>query len=334
MKSNLSELESEIDFLIKEENFSGSILVAHKASVLTRKSNGLANIELEVLNTPNTKFRLGSVTKIFTATAIMQLHEKKVIDIESPVNKFIPDYPNGDEITIFHLLTHTSGIPNLTEFPDFMEWVMTNSSIADTVGRFKNKPLDFQPGHKFKYSNSGYILLSYIIELVTDKPYADFIRETIFAPLEMMNSGMDNHESIIKNRASGYNFKGESLINAPYINMSNPAGAASMYSTVDDLFLFDQALYKDGILKRDTLEMMFQPFKKGYGLGWIVQDKLNQRMVSHGGGIHGFSANFSRYLDSETSFIVLSNIFYPKSKIEFISNQLAEITFQKLSVKK
>jgi CubicO group peptidase (beta-lactamase class C family) len=322
--------ESEIDILVKERDFCGSILISHKGNILIKKSYGMANIELEVPNTSSTIFRLGSVTKIFTATAIMQLSEKSINNLDYPISHYIPNYPNGEKFTIFHLLTHTSGIPNLTLFPDFMEWVMKYSAITDTIERFKHKPLEFQPGERYNYSNSGYILLSYIIELLTGMLYENYIKENIFAPINMRDSGFDKNEIIIKNRASGYNIQGDNLINATYINMSNPYGAASLYSTVEDLYLFDQALYTEVLLMRTTLEKMFRPYKDEYGLGWIVQNNFDQRVVSHGGGIHGFSGNFLRYIDTKTCFIILSNVFYPKSKIENLSKELVNATFKSI----
>lgn len=190
----------------------------------------MANIEHEIPNTSRTKFRLGSITKTFTATAIMQLVERKLIDINDTINKFIPDYPNNEKVTIFLLLTYTAGIPNLTELPDFLDWVMEFPPVYKTIERFKLIPLEFNPGSHYKYFNSGYILLSYIIELVTGDSYEKFLKKNIFSPLNMTESGFDKNELIIKNRASGYHIQNESLTNAPFINMSNPYGAASLYS--------------------------------------------------------------------------------------------------------
>lgn len=326
---NLLSQDANIDAIIQDSNFNGVILLAAKNQVLFSKGYGMANIEYSILNTPKIKFRLGSITKTFTATAIMQLIESNTICINDSIAKYLT-YPNGDKVTIFHLLTHTAGIPNLTEFPDFFDWVMKYSPVEKTIEHFKSKPLDFSPGYKYKYSNSGYILLSYIIELVTGNSYENYLKENIFSPLKMHNSGFDKNETIINNRAAGYHIQDGNLINAPFINMSNPSGAASLYSTVEDLYLFDQALYTNKLLNRNSITMMYEPYKENYGLGWIIENKFGRRLINHGGGIHGFSANFLRYVDDLTTVIILSNVFYPKEKINRLSHDLSRIIFENL----
>jgi len=212
------DIEAKVDGYIspylKIGNFSGSILIAKEGRILLSKGYGMANLEHDVPNTPQTIFRLGSVTKQFTSMAIMQLQEKQLLNVDDPIAKYLPTYPNGEEITIHHLLTHTSGVPDFTSFPDYEKTMMLPSPVEKTIERFKDKPLEFTPGEKFKYSNSGYILLGYIIEKVSGKSYEEFLKENIFQPLNMMNTGYDHHHTLLKHRASGYSIGGGGLTNA------------------------------------------------------------------------------------------------------------------------
>jgi len=181
------DIEAKVDEYVgtylKIGNFSGSILIAKEGRILLSKGYGMANLEHDVPNAPQTIFRLGSVTKQFTSMAIMQLREKGRLDVDDPIAKYLPTYPNGEEITIHHLLTHTSGIPDFGEFPDLQKTIMIPSPVEKTIQRFKDKPLEFTPGEKFKYSNSGYILLGYIIEKVCGTSYEEFLKENVFQPL-------------------------------------------------------------------------------------------------------------------------------------------------------
>jgi len=305
--------------------FSGSVLIAQGGKVLLSKGYGMANLELGVPNTPQTKFRLGSVTKQFTAMAIMQLQERGLLDVNNPITKYIPDYPNGEKITIRHLLTHTSGIPNLTDFPDFLETMMLPSPVEKTIERFKNKPLEFEPGEKFSYSNSGYILLGYLIEKISGKSYEDFLSENIFQPLNMVNSGYDHSSTILKNRASGYSLGTDGIINAGYIDMSLPLGGGSLYSTVEELYLWDRALYTEELVSKTIMDKIFTPFLEEYAYGWNVSELYKHKRISHSGGINGFSSNISRYPDDDLCIVVLSN--YEHSVIGKIAKDLAAIAF-------
>ena len=314
-----------INAYIESGNFSGSVLIAHGEDVLVCKGYGLANIEHGVLNTPHTKFRIGSVTKQFTSMAVIQLQERGLLSTEDFLAKYIPDYPHGDEITIHHLLTHTSGVVNFTSLSDFDEIEILNLSIEETIELFKNKPLDFQPGEKYKYSNSGYVLLGFIIEKVSNKSYADYIKENIFDPLDMKNSGYDSYSKIINNRAAGYISSKNGLVNAGYIDMSIPHGAGALYSTVEDLFRWDRALYTEKLVKNDSLKKIFTPFKNDYGYGWFISERFGRKCVQHGGGIEGFKVNISRYPDSRACIIVLSN--FEHAPVSDISQDLAAILF-------
>jgi CubicO group peptidase (beta-lactamase class C family) len=310
---------------VKIGKFSGVVLIAKDGEILVNKGYGLANREHDVPNTPQTKFRLGSMTKQFTAAAIMQLQEQGKLNVEDSIDTYIPDYPNGDRITLHHLLTHTSGIPNLTDFPDHRKTIMIPSPVEKTILRFTDKPLEFTPGEQFKYSNSGYLLLGYVIEKISGKTYEDYLEENIFHPLNMENSGYDHHSTILKNRATGYHLTKDGLINAPYVAMSMPHAGGALYSTVEDLFLWDRALYTENILKKSSLENMFTPFKGNYGYGWRIDSVFGHKRIHHGGSILGFQTHIARYVGDNTLVVFLCNQRPINTKK--ISEDLAAIVF-------
>jgi CubicO group peptidase (beta-lactamase class C family) len=305
-------------------SFSGSVLIAQKGNVLLKKSYGMANYEHSVLNTPQTKFRIASLTKQFTAMAILQLQEKGLLSVNDPLSKFIADYPNGDKINVHHLLSHTSGIPNFTVATDEVARVQP-LNLEMTINKFKDLPLEFSPGEKFDYSNAGYYLLGYIIEKVTGKGYDAVISENIFEPLGMLNSGYDYNHIILKNRACGYNLKKDKLVNAQYIHMANVHASGGLYSTVEDMYVWDRALYTEKLVKHSSLEQMLTPFTKNYGYGWGIITIFNRKMVGHNGDMDGFQTNITRFPDEDVCIIVLSN--FGHAPIGKIGVELAAIVF-------
>lgn len=314
-----------IEAHIKNSTFSGSILVAQNGKVLLSKGYGMANIEHDVPNTPETKFRLGSVTKQFTAMAIMQLQEKGLLSVDDRLSKFIPDYPNGDRIYIHHLLTHTSGIPNITDLPELENIKTLNLPVEKTIEVFKHKPLEFRPGEKFQYSNSGYILLGYIIEKVSGKSYEAYLKESIFDPLDMKDSGYDHYRTILRHRASGYFPGKDGVVNAEYIDMSIPHGGGGLYSTIEDMYRWDRSLYTEKLIKKSSLDKIFTPFKNDYGYGWKIIQQFKRKCIRHAGGIEGFAAQISRYPENNACVIVLSN--FQHAPVNDISRDLAAILF-------
>jgi CubicO group peptidase (beta-lactamase class C family) len=303
-------------FRIQHElgRFSGAVLIGYRGKVIFEKGYGLANYELQVPITPRTKFRLGSLTKAFTAAAILQLAEKGQLALDDPVSRYLPDYPQAEKITLHHLLTHTSGIPNFTALPEYPKFKLNPTTLDRTINLFRKLPLKFEPGTKFDYSNSNYILLTAIIEKVSGKSYADYLRENIFLPLNMLDTCYDDLNVVIKHRARGYSLKDGLLVNAPYIDMSVPAGAGGLLSTVEDLFAWDQGLRQDRILKADSREKMFTPFLEGYGYGWEIKKVDGRLIAQHGGGIEGFVSQFVHFLDEDLCLIILSNFdFAPLS---------------------
>jgi CubicO group peptidase (beta-lactamase class C family) len=311
----------QVDALMKQYydygKFNGSILVAEKGKIIYEHGFGMANMEWSIPNQPDTKFRIGSVTKQFTATLILQLVEEGKIKLDGKITEYLPDYrkDTGERVTIHQLLNHTSGIPSYTDRPDFMAQVSRNPyGITDFVKKFASGDLQFEPGSKFSYNNSGYSLLGAIIEKVTGKSYETVLAERIFKPLGMTNSGYDNYAPLIKHRASGYQKTPDGFVNAAYLDMSIPYAAGSIYSTVADLFKWDQALYEGNILSAESKKLMFTPGLGNYGYGIRITDeplgKSDQkiRIIGHGGGINGFNSLLMRAIDKKQTVIILDNV--------------------------
>jgi len=243
------------------------------------------------------------------------------LDLQAPISDYLPDYPNGHspQITTHHLLTHTSGIPNYTAFPGFFKDQSRDPYTPEEfVKKFEDEKLDFTPGEKFTYSNSGYFLLGVIIEKVSGKTYEAMLQENIFTPLNMNDSGYDHHGEILKNRATGYEKQGNEFVNSKYIDMSIPYAAGSLYSTVEDLYLWDQALYTNKMLSKEYMALYFKPYIQAWGnnhyaYGWGVgKDVIGNTTdsiytISHGGGINGFNTNISRSPSDKTLIVLLNN---------------------------
>ena len=320
-------LDSYVNAFVEQDKFSGSVFVAQNGKTLLSKGYGMANYEHDIPNTPDTKFRLASITKQFTALAIMQLQEMGLLSLDDTVSKYIHKYPKGDKITIHNLLTHTSGIPNVQSLEDYKRKKIKPHTLEQLIDRFKDKPLDFHPGDRYQYSNSGYMLLGYIIEKISGKNYETFLKENIFAPLSMKDSGYDKAGTVLKNRASGYRLVENKLINSDYIDMSFPAASGALYSTANDLHKWDQALYSEKLISKESLAKMFNSHMSssfpGYGYGWIIRRSKERYIVEHAGGIDGFSTDILRYPEEKLCVIVLSNFAFGQAWK--ISNGLAAI---------
>lgn len=317
-----------MDAVLRIDGFSGTILVARDGKPIVSKGYGMANIEVNIPNSPEYVFRLGSVTKQFTGMAITMLQERGKLSVSDPICKYISDCPDTwKPITINHLLRHTSGITNYTDFPDFAKTTVMPVTTGEMVKMLATKPLDFVPGAKMSYSNSGYYLLGVIIEKVSGKTYADFLQENIFTPLGMKQTYYDDPLMIIKHRASGYKKQAGKIINAPYTDMSVPYAAGSLASTTGDLLIWDQALYTEKLVSKRSLDEIFTPEKgeAGYGYGWGIGKKHGHKSISHGGGIYGFATDISRYPDDKVTVVVLSNI--QSSPAGQVSSNLAAIVF-------
>lgn len=289
--------------------FSGSVLVAKGDQVLFAKGYGLANVEHDVPNTPKTKFRLGSITKQFTAMAILILQEQGKLSVDDLISKHVDGCPDAwKDVTIHHLLTHTSGIPSFTSLPGYGASMPLPSSPKQTLDRVRDMPLEFTPGEKFVYSNSGYVLLGRIIEKVSGKPYEHFLPEIIFEPLGMKDTGYDFPAKIVPHRAAGYRRIGDQLANAAFLDMTIPHAAGALYSTVEDLHRWSVALDEGKLISSGAYEKMHTPAKGSYAYGWIVDKQFEKTRVGHGGGINGFSTYIARIPEEKLCVVVLSNV--------------------------
>lgn len=317
--------------LVQQDRFTGTALVARDGKILFSKGYGTANAEWDIPNTTQTKFRLGSITKQFTAAAILLLQERGKLNVQDPICKYIGDCPKTWEpITIHHLLTHTSGIPSYTEVKtpdDFRKMSITPVTVTGFVDSFKPKPLEFTVGEKYKYNNSGYFALGLIIEKITGQSYEAFLQENIFTPLKLAHTGYDTHGRILKGRATGYTKRDGVKVNSDYIDMTVPYAAGSLYSTVEDLFAWNEALFADKLLTAKSRELMMTVFKDKYAYGLGVDTRLNRQMVSHGGGINGFSTYLLRFPAERVTVAVLRNADYGTPGPGKIAQDLAAILF-------
>jgi CubicO group peptidase (beta-lactamase class C family) len=296
-------------FYVDTNQFMGSVLVARGDEVVFSKSYGFANLEWQVPNALDGKFRIGSVTKQFTAAAILLLEERGKLKTGDPVKKYYPDAPAAwDQVTIYHLLTHTSGIPNFTSFPDYQKTEPLPSTAEETIKRFRDKPLEFAPGAEMRYSNSGYVLLGAIIEKASGMGYAQFLEESIFKPLGLKNTGYESNRAILPHRAAGYAPGRMGPENAGFVDMSVPFAAGALYSTVGDLHLWNRALFGHKLLSEASVKKMTTPPKGDYALGIAVGDVEGTRVFHHGGGIAGFNCKLAYYPDTHITVVALSNL--------------------------
>ncbi len=297
-------------------SFTGTVLVSDHDKIIFKKGYGLANREWNIPNTPDVKFRLGSITKQFTSMLIMQQVAKGTIKLDGHLSDYLPYYrkDTGSKVSISQLLSHTSGIPSYTDDPKFFEDVSPNYyPVDDFVKKFCSDDLQFEPGTKFHYDNSGYFLLGAILEHVTGKSYETLLKENILTPLGMNDSGYDHYADILPKRASGYQQVLAGVVNAPYLDMALPYAAGSLYSTVEDLYKWDQALYTDKLIPSDLKQKLFTPNLEHYGYGWDIraipdgEPEAGQTVLSHGGGINGFNTIEQRYLDDHDLIVIFNN---------------------------
>ncbi|ACU64178.1 serine hydrolase [Chitinophaga pinensis] len=289
--------------------FNGTVLVTQKGNILLDKAYGYQRTADSIRNETGTIFQLGSVTKQFTATVILKLAEEHKLSIQDKLSKYFPDYPKGDSITIENLLTHTSGIFNYTNDKDFMDKEVSNPASREKImALFKDKPLNFSPGTKWDYSNSGYSMLGYIIEKVTGKPYEQVVRKYIFTPLHMDHTGFDFKNLKDRKKSTGYfNINDSSSTLAPSVDSSVSFAAGAMYSTTADLYKWHQAAQQYKIISKTDWEKAYTPFMNHYGYGWESDSIAGKRKVSHGGGIHGYITSIMRVPEDDVCVIVLDN---------------------------
>jgi CubicO group peptidase (beta-lactamase class C family) len=306
-----------------QKRFMGSVLVARGGEVLFSKGYGFANAEWEIPNSSTTKFRLGSITKQFTAACILLLEERGKLKTEDLVKKHLPDAPTAwDSVTIHHLLTHTSGIPSFTGFTDYPSFKRSSLTAGQIYLRFRDKDLEFQPGEKFAYSNSGYLLLGHLIEKVSGESFEQFLQQNVLAPLGLKDTGYDSRQ-IVRNRAAGYSPRGGGIWNADFIDMTIPHAAGALYSTTEDLLRWNQGLFNGKLLSAASLQKMTTPFKGDYAYGLIVRTTDGRKVISHGGGIEGFNTFLSYEPADRLTVVALANVNGPTPTE--IANKLAAV---------
>lgn len=312
---------------VRNDMFSGTALIARDGKPVFVKSYGMANYELGAPNKPDTTYLLGSLVKQFTAVAVLQLQERGKLKVGDPICRYLENCPQSwNGITLHHLLTHTSGIPNFSSLPDWDEKLaMLSYTRPELVALFRDLPLDFVPGKKFHYSNSGYMLLGLIVERVSGRRYDDYLKENIFRPVGMTRTYSGETRALVPGRATGYYSVGTDFISARLVSPTVDLGTSGIYSTVGDLSLWGNALTADRLISRASREAMFTPDKDGYGYGWFVDEKHGRPIQFHSGSDNGFSTNITRFPADGLTIIVLSNS--DRTNAGGVSNNLAAIAF-------
>jgi D-alanyl-D-alanine carboxypeptidase len=291
-----------------------AIIVRKNGQTIVRKGYGLADLELGVPVAPDMVFRLGSITKQFTAVSILMLAQESKLGLQDEITKFLPDYPaQGRKITVEHLLTHTSGIQSYTDMAEWLPLWRKDFTVKELIDLFKDKPMQFEPGQSWAYNNSGYILLGAIIEKISGRTYEQFVEERIFKPLGMKGSFYGSTERIIPRRVPGYQSDRGGFINAPYLSMTQPYAAGSLLSTVDDLAVWSDAVFGGKLVRKDWLDQAWTSYKlangesSGYGYGWFIADFAGHRSIEHGGGINGFTSYEMTFPEDGIFIAILTN---------------------------
>ncbi len=296
--------------------FMGTVLVAQDGNIILDKAVGDANIEWDIDNTTDTKFRIGSVTKQFTAVLVLMLAEEGKVDLDAPIKTYWPESPaSWDKVTVRQLLHHTSGVPNVTDFEDFQTQKYLPKTPEEMIARFAGEPLEFEPGSKWDYSNSGYLLLTEVVEAASGQDYESVLRSRILNPLAMANTGIDSSAAILPKRAAGYSPAENGVANADYVFMGIPRGAGAMYSTTGDLLKWQQGLFGGKLLKPETLKAYVTPVDlemggggQKYALGVVVSRDADNTLYSHSGGIEGFNSWLGYDPDRRITVAVLANL--------------------------
>ncbi len=303
-----------------------SVLMARNGQIIYQKGFGYADVGNRVPVTPETKFRIGSITKQFIASAILRMQEEGKLSVEDKLSKFVPGFPRGDEVTIRHLLTHTSGIRSYTGRPGFLKYVTMPVTPAALVDTIKSYPYDFNPGDRYLYNNSGFFLLGYIIEKISGLSLADYLEDSLFKPLGMNNTGVYTVTRLLENEAYGYDRDSMNIVKALNWDMTWAGGAGALYSTAQDLYTWNEAVFNGKVLSAESMAAAFTPVvlnsgeKIEYGFGWSLSDYRGSNFISHGGGLHGFLSYIARQPEEKTTVVVLCNSTQPPAGINPTSN--------------
>lgn len=352
-------IHSKIEKSITGETPAFAVLVSKNGEIIFENAYGYANMEDKTKATTTTKFRIGSITKQFIATAILKLQEEGKLKVDDKLSDFIPDYPRGEEVTIHHLLTHTSGIHSYTSRHNFIENVTEPVEAKTLIDSMKTWDFDFNPGDEFRYNNSGYFLLAEIIEIVSGQWYGDYLQDKFFAPLGMNNTGVYQNGTPPTNEAIGYTIlddedksaldwdlsKADGNTHKPSLDwdMSWAGGAGSLYSTVEDLYIWNEAIFNGKVLNTKSIKQAHStvilndgstPGMMKYGYGWVINDMRGAEEIAHGGGLHGFISYLSRYPADNISIITLTNTLPTMEQLDpnQVANEIAEyLLWEKLS---
>ena len=305
---DVARMDQVVQSYVSNGTFAGSVLVARGSDVIVSKGYGLANVEWNVPSSPSTRFKVASITKQFTAAAILLLEERGRLKIDDLVKTHLPEAPaTWDRITLFHLLTHTAGFPGLPPTGRQALVESADGTVAGFVTALMQRPLESQPGERFNYTNSGYFVLGHLIQKLTGKSYETFLRENIFTPLGMKDSGLDS-PAVISRRAGSYTVTPNGLVNASQASdRIVPNTAAGLYSTTEDLLRWQNGLYGGKVISKASLQKMTTPFKGDYGLGVYIRTVDGRRAATHGGGAPPF-ANLTYFFDRGVSLVVLGNL--------------------------
>jgi len=315
-----SQIDSLVSNLVKYKNFSGTVLLSKNGQAVFEKVYGYADFEKKIPNKLDTRFCIASISKVFTASAVMKLQEQGKLSIGDKLNKYIPDFPEADKITIAELLDHTAGVKR--EMVDDIEGWKKHYTTREIIDSLKKYPLDFEPGTKESYSNGGYGVLARVIEIASGKSYGQYLKEAIFDPLKMYNTLAYNSLEPQKNTAKGYDpapFP-KGVQNTVFEDASQNVGAGSIYSTAPDLLKWDRALYNGSVLKKSSLDTMY---KYGYGFG--VYQRNGKDLVGHDGIINGYIGSMESFINDGVCIIFLSNI--RTGALNLLNNGLCELYF-------
>ncbi len=325
-KDHASKLDDYMKAQANVNEFSGAVLVAKDNKIIYEKAFGSASKELNVPNTIETKFRVGSLTKQFTAAAVLQLVEAGKLSLDENLSKYFPGFPKGDSVTIHMLLNHTSGIKSYTNMPKTISIAPLSYHKDSLINLVKNEPYEFSPGTKYNYNNSGYFLLGYIIEKVSGQSYSNYVLNNVVKKAGLENTFVDRLDSILLNRALGYTRTSSGWRNAPFMAMEFPYSAGAMVSTTRDLYAWNKALHGGEIISSAMFTKMTTSYLNKYGYGLTIDTLDNHRRISHGGAIPGFLCYNAYYPADNIHIIVLSNNGSPSPAI---TNTLAAILFDK-----
>lgn len=328
----LAAVDSALTALYPADHPGAAVLVARDGRVLMRKAYGAASLELGVPLRPEHVFRLGSITKQFTAVAVLMLVDEGKVSLDDEITRFFPDYPtHGHRITVEHLLTHTSGIQSYTGMPAYAAGMRRDLTTGELIAMFRDQPMEFAPGERWNYNNSGYALLGAIIEKVSGMSYADFLRTRIFEPLGMRSTFYEEADAVVPGRVPGYGRAEQGWQPAAYVSMTQPYAAGALISTVDDQLAWQRAVAEGRLLKPETWRRAFGAYRlrdgrsSGYGYGWFVGQAAGRPTVEHGGDINGFSSNGLWIPSERLHVIVLANHRRgPRHDPAAISLQIAE----------